>query len=75
MDEMFSNKTCLDCLSVREEFFKEGYQFGGIWKYMIEHIRDCGYDISESSIQALTPRARAKICDEIQNSWDDEEED
>ena len=71
--EIFTHKTCLDCLSVRNVFFTGGYEFGGIWEYFNEHIRECGYRLSESALSKLTPKVRDIICDKIQENWEDED--
>jgi hypothetical protein len=72
-DEIFTHKTCMDCLSVRDEFFRDGYYFETIWENLEEHIRECGGDISESSLCKLTPVARARVCEAIEECWDDED--
>ena len=58
------NKTCNDCLSVREQFFPRGGT-GTIWldvEYEIEE--NCG-EIPEKCIAKLTPVARGRLCDLI----------
>jgi len=67
-------KTCLDCMSIRNEFFKEGF-FYGETRWMLEnHIKDCFGDISETTIKGLTPGAREVVCEMIENCWGDENE-
>jgi len=67
-------KTCLDCMSIRDEFFKEGFYYGSTKWMLRDHINECGGDISESSIEALTPGARAMVCEMIEDTWEDDDE-
>lgn len=71
-DEIFVHKTCIDCISIRDEFFRDGYHYGMIIENLCEHISECGGDISERSIANLTERARDFVCDQIQEEWDDD---
>jgi hypothetical protein len=75
-------KTCEDCESVRDAFFCDGFLYGGIWEYLGEHLRDViaphGANVDSSCIIPLTPRARDKVCDMIEDIWQwhcDDEED
>ena len=61
-------KTCPDCLSVRNEFFCEGYMYQEMWEYVEEYLREANGMFSTDCIMALTPPARDKvfkILDEI----------
>lgn len=69
-----SSKTCSDCLSVRSSFFCRGYNYGGIWEDLAEHICEMGGQIDSSRLVPLTPVAREKVCEEIEQQWDDEED-
>ena len=70
-------KTCLDCKSLRANFFTS-YYFGYVWSDWRDSMEDCWYQIPESKLAALTPAARARCCDAIEDWWinhpDDEEE-
>lgn len=70
--EMQSHKTCQDCLSVRSSFFGNGYVYGRIWSDLQDHIGNCRGDIGEIHIKCLTPHARDKVCDIIQEQYDQE---
>jgi len=65
-------KTCLDCISIRREFFKGGFYYEGIIDALDEHVNDSGGDISESCLALLTPGARAMVCEMIEECWHDE---
>lgn len=65
-----TNKTCPDCLSMREVFFNTFF-FGAIWGDMWMKVVDVGGDIPESCISQLTPVARDKVCDLIEEVWGD----
>jgi len=69
--EISKHKTCLDCLSIRREFFKDGFYYGETKWMLEEHVNDSGGDISESCIEALTPGARAMVCAMIEDCWED----
>jgi len=62
-------KTCKDCLSVREEFFCEGFYYEMIWEYAGNHIADLDGKISSDCLVNLTPRARAMVCNLIEEVW------
>ena len=65
--EPHTYKTCLDCKSIRDVFF-DSWIYTAIWEYFTES----DLDIPESCISALTPGARAKVCDFIEDCWRDE---
>jgi hypothetical protein len=66
----WQHRTCGDCLSLRDAFFKGGYIYEEVREYVSEYINDCGGDIPESCISELTPVARAFVCDEIESVWE-----
>lgn len=70
-------KTCLDCMSIRNEFFKEGFFYEQIKWMLRDHIYESFGDISESCISKLTPKAQAMVCDFIneyfENQYDEDE--
>ena len=65
-------KTCLDCLSLRKQFFKDGFCYNAIWEMFEEEFRDT--EIPESCISKLTPGARAKVCVFIEWCWENDED-
>jgi len=67
--EFDEHKTCLGCVSIREEFFKDGYYYEQVIADFEEHIRDCGGIISESAIARLNPGGREKVCDMLNEYW------
>lgn len=71
-EEFAVYKTCRDCLSVRDEFFCDGYPHQGIWEAVTEHLHYCDGHISAASIAELTPAARDKVCDMIEEIWEDD---
>ena len=66
-------KTCLDCLSVRQAFFCDGYAFGGMWGYVADHINEMRGQIKSDCIVGLPKNARDRICDMIDEFWKGEE--
>lgn len=68
------DRTCLDCSSVIEHLFC-GHAFGQAWEQLQDHLHDHGVDgLSWSRIAKLTPAAREKVCDVIEDVWRREEE-
>jgi len=67
-------KTCSDCLSVRDVFFCDGFYHGMIWERLTEHICDMRGEIASECLIALTPKARANVCEMIEAEWKEIEE-
>lgn len=69
-----SMSVCLDCVSIRKAFFLDGFTYGGIWEDFIGYLQEtigCGNDayFPWSKLSELTPLARAKVCQEIEDMW------
>jgi len=69
------HKTCLGCVSIRNEFFKDGYFYEQIIEAFEEHVSECSGIISESAISRLNARGRAKVSDMLHEYWARYEED
>ena len=67
--DFFTNKTCLDCLSIREVFFTGGYYFGLILEDLHEFISETQGQVSEDCVAKLTPKAQERICGDIDEMW------
>jgi hypothetical protein len=67
-----THKTCNDCLSIRNEFFCEGWFYGFIYENFWEHIREVAGQISTDCILSLTPGAKERVLDMIDRLWEDE---
>lgn len=71
-------RTCETCLSIRDVFFCDGWQYAGLWIYLDEHIRELNGDIPSECLVKLSSAARAVVCDKIEEEWrrtyDEEEE-
>jgi len=63
------HKTCSDCLSLRNEFFCDGYYYGEIRDELQQFIRDCHGELSETKISNLTPAAMEWVCWNIEECW------
>ncbi len=63
-----SFKTCIDCKSVRDTFF-DLFAYTQIWDYCQDEFGN-DYEIPESCISELTPGARERVCDLIEDGWD-----
>lgn len=64
-----THKTCLDCRSIRDQFFTS-WMYGQIWEHLDNFIADVSGEISESCIAELTPMAREKVCEKIELYWE-----
>ena len=62
-------RTCLDCLSIRNEFFCDGWYYTSLHEYLLEHIRDTGGQISENCILKLTRGAKDIVFNMIDDLW------
>jgi len=65
----FTRTTCMDCISIRDTFFCEGWYYGEIHKSLREHISKVDGEIPEECIAILTPKAREAVCKMIEQYW------
>ena len=66
--EPHSYKTCLDCKSVRDVFF-DRWNYTQIWDDFYDVFDPDG--IPEKCIAALIPTARDKVCQWIEDNWEE----
>jgi hypothetical protein len=64
-------KTCSDCLSIRNEFFCEGWLYEDMKEALQEHLNSMDGNINEDCLSALTPGARVFVCNMIEEIWED----
>ena len=67
-------KTCSDCLSICKSFFCNGREFTSVYSMLADHIEYMKGEISSDCLVPLTPRARAKVCEMIEQDWKHMEE-
>lgn len=67
-------KTCGDCVSVRKSFFCHGWYIGVIWDHIEEHISEIDGQLSSECFENLTKSARDKLCDLVEEYWEEEDE-
>lgn len=69
--EIHCEKTCLDCVTLREAFYtKGGYMFGNIKDAVREHVLyELHGDVSSDCILPLSPGARDFVFDLVQEAW------
>lgn len=65
-------KTCLDCLSIREQFFHYGWHYEYLFEYLWNFIVEVDGAITEECIRELTPRAQEIVCEMIERCWGEE---
>lgn len=61
-------KTCVDCLSLRDNFFCSFY-YGRIWDDIEQELHQSGGIFNESCLSWLTPKSREKVCEIIEKTW------
>lgn len=64
-------RTCQDCISARKAFFRFGCYFTFVWEEIEEHLRFA--DITVCCLEKLTPAARAKVIELIDEVLEDQE--
>lgn len=71
-------RTCSDCHDIRRSFFSGGWVYGSMFDDLWDYLLDSdGEGIPEDCIAGLTPGARDRVCEMIENWWEhleDEEE-
>lgn len=55
-------KTCIDCTSIRDAFFQNGYMYERVLSDVREEINNLGGDVPESCMLQLTPAAFDKVA-------------
>ena len=68
-EELNIHVTCLDCLSLRENFFRS-WSYGMTWDDFRIHAEECNGQLPEKCIAKLTPMAREKVCEIIEKCWE-----
>lgn len=68
-------RTCFDCISLRNEFFCEGWCFGIILVDIALHVKDCDGEISSECLQRLTPGARETVIEMIDQVFQEIDDD
>lgn len=63
-------KTCLDCKSIRNAFFKDGWIYTQVWDSFRDEFSYDDSIIPESCIVELTPCARSRVCEFIEAGWE-----
>ena len=61
-------KTCVDCVSIINEFFCNGWHFGMVFEDLRAYM-ESGGEISEECLLGLTNDARYKVFDMIEEGW------
>lgn len=70
--EAKSYKTCGDCLSVRDTFFCS-FIYGSLWEEMEQLVCDYDGEISASKINTITPQAKGKVLELIDELIEEDE--
>lgn len=67
--ESFVSKTCLDCKSIRDTFFKNGFIYGEINWMLSDYIQDIDGDVPSSCIISLINNAKDRVFEIIERGW------
>jgi len=73
--DWYSHATCLDCLSIRNSFFCDGWLFETVLDNLRDHIEALNGQIASECLAPLTPRALARVCEMIEAAWAHLEDD
>lgn len=68
-DHFRSYRTCVDCHSIRQNFFCEGWFWTMMHDHLWEHIVNIDGELSEDCLSRLTPGGRAVVCELIEELW------
>lgn len=68
-------KTCMDCESIRDNFFKDGFFYGETKAMLHEYVREGSGDVPESCMISLTYGARSMVCEMVEEEWAEAEEE
>lgn len=68
------HRTCIDCRSVTENLFC-GYTFTQVWFDLFYHLSYSEGEIPWEKLSKLTPVAKDKVCDLIEEIWNKETND
>jgi hypothetical protein len=62
--------TCADCRSVVKGLFG-CFTFGDVWDTLEDEVREINGEVPEACLKGLTKTAREKLCDIIEEVWED----
>lgn len=66
-------KTCMDCMSVRDAMFCDGWWYEQMWDNVRDHAESVNGQIKESCLLSLTPKAMFKVIEIIDRYWENNE--
>ena len=67
-------RTCPDCLSLRTNFYPEGFTISCVREGIEDFICESDGEIPESCLSSLTPIAREFVLKRIEDFWEHEED-
>ncbi len=73
--KFYTFKVCFTCREITNAFFCEGFAYGKVLDDLYEHIQEHNGQISEKCIANLSPAAREKVCELIEDHWEGAEEE
>ena len=71
--EVGTYKTCQDCKSIRDVFFRDGWYFTMLWEELNNHLWEVD-EVSASCMLGLTKDARDKVCDILDENSEEKHE-
>lgn len=74
-DKEFTHLTCEHCLSIRDEFFCNGWAWGSVIEDVQDHVWDVDGEISTECLLSLTSVARGWVIDMIDDVFEDLEDE
>jgi hypothetical protein len=70
-DRVLNYSTCLDCQSIRNEFFCKGWLYGDALDDVRYHVEEMNGEISSECLARLTPGAREIVVEFIDDVFND----
>lgn len=64
-------KTCEHCYSLRQVFFSSGWYYEMLWESMLDFIFECDGELSVTCINQLTPVAKGKVLDMMEEYFNE----
>ena len=70
--KIYTEKTCLDCVSLRNAFFQGSYVYGEVRETIVDQICELQGQVDSKCILPLTDKAREFVFEQIEGEWNNE---
>jgi len=66
----YRHRTCGVCQEIRAAFFSCGFLLGMVWEDLKEHIQAFDGEVDAECLVGLSPAARERVCEIIEDVWE-----